>query len=59
MPTCIKQHLSNIWGSIQEKGKQHWGWVEKKAMLIKKCVTFDYVVCLTLVFLRGFSFKIH
>ena len=25
----FKQHLSNIWGSIREKGKQHWGWVEK------------------------------
>ena len=26
---CIKQHLSNIWSSIHEKVKQHWGWVEK------------------------------
>ena len=24
-----KQHLNNIWGSIHEKVKQHWGWVEK------------------------------
>ena len=23
----IKQHLSNIWSSIHEKVKQHWGWV--------------------------------
>ena len=26
-----KQHPSNIWGSIHEKVKQHWGWVEKSA----------------------------
>ena len=30
MLVCIKQHLSNIWSSIHEKVKQHWGWVEKK-----------------------------
>ena len=39
MVICIKQHLSNIWSSIYEKIKQHWGWVEKKALLIKKRVT--------------------
>ena len=33
---CIKQHLSNIWSSVYENVKQHWGWVEKKALLIKK-----------------------
>ena len=33
---CIKQHLSNIWSSVHEKVKQHWGWLEKKALLIKK-----------------------
>ena len=22
---CIKQHLSNIWSSVHEKVKQHWG----------------------------------
>ena len=26
---CIKQHLTNIWSSVHEKVKQHWGWVEK------------------------------
>ena len=26
---CIKQHLSNIWGSIHEKVQRQWGWVEK------------------------------
>ena len=29
MVICIKQHLRNIWSSIHEKVKQHWGWVEK------------------------------
>ena len=29
MVICIKQHLCNIWSSIYEKVKQHWGWVEK------------------------------
>ena len=38
MVICIKQHLSNIWSSIHEKVKQHWVWIEKKALLIKKCV---------------------
>ena len=38
MVLCIKQHLSNIWSSIHEKIKQHWGCVEKKALLIKNLV---------------------
>ena len=29
MLICIKHYLSNIWSSIDEKVKQHWGWVEK------------------------------
>ena len=29
----IKQNLSNIWSSIHEKVKQHWGWIEKKRCL--------------------------
>ena len=33
MVVCIKQHLSNIWISIHEKVKQHWGWTEKKRRL--------------------------
>ena len=33
MVICIKQHLSNILGSIHEKVKQHWGWVEEKRFL--------------------------
>ena len=35
MLICIKQHVSNIWSSIHQKVKQHWGWVEKKALLTK------------------------
>ena len=34
----IRQNLSNIWSSIHEKVKRHWGWVEKKALLLKKSV---------------------
>ena len=30
MVICIKQHLSNIWSSIYEKVKQHWGRVAYK-----------------------------
>ena len=36
MVICIKEQLNNIWSSIHEKVKQHWGWVEKKELLIKK-----------------------
>ena len=36
MVILIKQHLSNIWNSIHEKGKQHWGWVKKKHCFYKK-----------------------
>ena len=32
---CIKQYLSNIWSSIHENVKQHWGCVEKKLCLEK------------------------
>ena len=39
MLICIKQHLSNIWGSIHEKVKQYWGWVEKTRCLQKKRVS--------------------
>ena len=38
MIICIKQHLSNIWCSIHEKGKQHGDWVEKKRCFKKKRV---------------------
>ena len=34
----IKQHLSNIWGIIPYKAKQHWGLVEKRRCLLKKRV---------------------
>ena len=42
MLICIKQHLSNIWTSIHEKVKQHWGWVEK-SVAYKKTVFFSEV----------------
>ena len=29
-----KHHLSNIWSSNDQKGKQHWGWVKKRAVYI-------------------------
>ena len=35
MVLCIKQHPSNIWSSIHEKVKQHWGWVA----LRKACIS--------------------
>ena len=38
MVISIKQHLSNIWSTINEKVKQHCGWVEKKRCLWKKHV---------------------
>ena len=36
MSLCNKQHSSNIWGLIYQNVKQLWGWIEKKAVLIKK-----------------------
>ena len=33
-----KQHLNKVWRWLYEKVKQHWGWVEGKALLIEKCV---------------------
>ena len=44
MLICTKQHVSNTWSSIHEKVKQHWGWVEKKASLIKKSVYLTSIV---------------
>ena len=35
MLISIKQHSANTWGLIHEKVKEHWGWVEKKVLLIK------------------------
>ena len=36
MPIYIKQHLSNIWKSVHEKVKQHWGWAEKSVAYFYK-----------------------
>ena len=41
MLICMKQHLSNTWGSIHEKVKYHWGWAEKRVAYIKKRVYQD------------------
>ena len=39
MLICIKQRLSNIWSSIDQKVKQHWGWTEKVLPIKKACNT--------------------
>ena len=47
---CIKQHLSNIWSSVQENAKQHSAWAGKKkknkknAAYEKACIE-QYVYC--------------
>ena len=38
---CIKQHLSNIWISIHEKDKQHWGWNKKSVVYNKNACTSE------------------
>ena len=40
----IKQHLSNIWSSIYEKVKQHWGWI-KESDVYKKSVYLHGKFC--------------
>ena len=35
MGICIKQHVSNIWKSIYQKVKHHWGWKKCKSILSK------------------------
>ena len=30
MIVCTKQHITNIWSSVCERVKLHWGWVWKK-----------------------------
>ena len=38
---CLYVLRYSIWCSIDEKVKQHWGWVEKKHCLYKKHVAWD------------------
>ena len=61
MVTCIKQHLSNIWSSILEKGKQNWGWVEEKRCLFFAITSINWinVYCIKLLhtFLSWNSFR--
>ena len=52
MVIVIKQHLSNIWNSIHEKGKQHWGWVKKKHCFYKKA-------CIVALFVESKSNKLE
>ena len=40
MIICIKQPLSNIWSSVHEKVKQHWGWVENNVAYKKNVYLF-------------------
>ena len=43
MATFIKQHLSNIWSSIDENVKQHWDWAENSFACNKKWVYLDFL----------------
>ena len=49
MSIFIKQHLSNVWSSIHEEVKQHWGWVEKKCCLQEKSVYVNYKLIIRLI----------
>ena len=35
MGVLLLLDLSNIWGLIHEKVKQHWGWAEKNRVALK------------------------
>ena len=50
MLICIKQHISNIWSSIYQKVKQHWGWVKKSVANKKECISFLFLSYNTLYF---------
>ena len=52
---CIKQYLSNIWGSSYEKVKQLWGWVEKRFAYKKKCLVLN---CRRFSYFRSFTHDI-
>ena len=43
MATFIKQHLSNIWSSIDENVKQHWDWAENSFACNEKWVYLDFL----------------
>ena len=53
MLICIKQHLSNIWSSIHEKGKQRWG----KSVDYKKSMYSTYSTFILLYGNRRFNIK--
>ena len=50
MLICIKQQLSNIWSSIHEKVKQHWGSVKKKTFCLYKSVHLLHVFRILIYF---------
>ena len=59
MLLCIKQHLSNIWSSIDEKVKQYWGLVEKKRCLYEKaCIVLPNMSYFWWVFRKQVNRKI-
>ena len=39
----FKQHLSNMWSSVHEIVKHHWGWVKKKRCLQKTRTVFSLI----------------
>ena len=49
MVICIKQHLSKIWISINEKPKQQRSWVEKRALLRKRSVYISFPTILDVI----------
>ena len=62
MVMYIKQYLSNIWTSIHEKVKQHWGWVEKKQKqppeVFCKIITWLSKICLTSLIALFWNFRL-
>ena len=52
---CSKQHLSNIWGSIHEKVKQHWdvAYKNKRVIDLKKINFPSKLWCAKLAMVRG------
>ena len=58
MAMFTKQQLCNIWNTIHEKFKQHWGWVEKKGYLYKKNRVRCHNTKRTIIFIIFWDFLI-
>ena len=57
MLICMKQYLNNICGSVHEKVKQQWGWVEKSGAYKKNIKSkMAYYRGITLF---GLHYKLH